>query len=82
MPSIVAEEAPVLETSSADPQVTNSSLLQRVGDLAFALRELLKRDNEIRIIGTRHGEKLYEAAARSGALSSPTRTSSAGLAAR
>ena len=31
-----------------------------VGDLAQALRELLRRDNEIRIIGTRHGEKLYE----------------------
>ena len=31
-----------------------------VGDLATALRELLRRDNEIRIIGTRHGEKLYE----------------------
>ncbi len=31
-----------------------------VGDLAVALRELLGRDNEIRIIGTRHGEKLYE----------------------
>ena len=31
-----------------------------VGDLAVALRELLERDNEIRIIGTRHGEKLYE----------------------
>jgi UDP-glucose 4-epimerase len=31
-----------------------------VGDLARALRELLKRDNEIKIIGTRHGEKLYE----------------------
>jgi UDP-N-acetylglucosamine 4,6-dehydratase/5-epimerase len=31
-----------------------------VGDLALAMRELLKRDNEIRIIGTRHGEKLYE----------------------
>jgi UDP-N-acetylglucosamine 4,6-dehydratase len=31
-----------------------------VGDLAQALRELLQRDNEIRIIGTRHGEKLYE----------------------
>lgn len=31
-----------------------------VGDLAVAMRELLKRDNEIRIIGTRHGEKLYE----------------------
>jgi len=31
-----------------------------VGDLAQALRELLNRDNEIKIIGTRHGEKLYE----------------------
>ena len=31
-----------------------------VGDLAQALRELLRRDNEIKIIGTRHGEKLYE----------------------
>jgi UDP-glucose 4-epimerase len=31
-----------------------------VGDLAQALRELLQRDNPIRIIGTRHGEKLYE----------------------
>ena len=31
-----------------------------VGDLAQALRELLKRNNEIRVIGTRHGEKLYE----------------------
>jgi UDP-N-acetylglucosamine 4,6-dehydratase len=31
-----------------------------VGDLAQALRELLAPDSEIRIIGTRHGEKLYE----------------------
>jgi UDP-N-acetylglucosamine 4,6-dehydratase len=31
-----------------------------VGDLAEALRQLLRRDNEIRIIGTRHGEKLFE----------------------
>lgn len=31
-----------------------------MGVLAQALRELLGRDNEIRIIGTRHGEKLYE----------------------
>jgi UDP-glucose 4-epimerase len=31
-----------------------------VGVLAQALRELLQRDNEIRVIGTRHGEKLYE----------------------
>jgi UDP-glucose 4-epimerase len=31
-----------------------------LADLAAALRELLGGDNEIRIIGTRHGEKLYE----------------------
>lgn len=31
-----------------------------VADLAQALRELLRRDNEIKIIGTRHGEKLYK----------------------
>ena len=29
-------------------------------DLALAVRELLNADNEIRVIGTRHGEKLYE----------------------
>ena len=31
-----------------------------IGDLANAMRSLLNLDNEIRIIGTRHGEKLYE----------------------
>jgi len=31
-----------------------------IQDLAKALCELLGRDNEIKIIGTRHGEKLYE----------------------
>ena len=31
-----------------------------VGDLAQALKELFDRDNPIQIIGTRHGEKLYE----------------------
>ncbi|HVL57807.1 MAG TPA: polysaccharide biosynthesis protein [Burkholderiaceae bacterium] len=31
-----------------------------VGDLAEALRQLLGRQNEIRVIGTRHGEKLFE----------------------
>lgn len=31
-----------------------------VGDLAEALRQLLRRDNPLKIIGTRHGEKLYE----------------------
>ena len=31
-----------------------------VGDLALAIKELFKAKNEIKIIGTRHGEKLYE----------------------
>ncbi len=31
-----------------------------IGDLARALLELYKADSEIKIIGTRHGEKLYE----------------------
>ena len=31
-----------------------------IGDLAQALKELCNADNEIKIIGTRHGEKLYE----------------------
>lgn len=31
-----------------------------VGDLAQAIKELFGADNEIKIIGTRHGEKLYE----------------------
>jgi UDP-N-acetylglucosamine 4,6-dehydratase/5-epimerase len=31
-----------------------------VADLAQALKELFKSDNAVRIIGTRHGEKLYE----------------------
>jgi UDP-glucose 4-epimerase len=31
-----------------------------VADLAQALKELLGRDNPVRIIGTRHGEKLFE----------------------
>ena len=31
-----------------------------VGDLALAIKELFKAENKIKIIGTRHGEKLYE----------------------
>jgi UDP-N-acetylglucosamine 4,6-dehydratase/5-epimerase len=31
-----------------------------VGDLASALRDLLRSDSAIKVIGTRHGEKLYE----------------------
>jgi UDP-N-acetylglucosamine 4,6-dehydratase/5-epimerase len=38
-------------------QKSPASTLQ---DLAQALKEMLNKDNEIQIIGTRHGEKLYE----------------------
>lgn len=31
-----------------------------VGDLAVALRDIFGKSNQIRVIGTRHGEKLYE----------------------
>ncbi len=31
-----------------------------IGDLAQAVKELFKAENEVRIIGTRHGEKLFE----------------------
>jgi len=31
-----------------------------IGDLAQAIKELFNADNDIKIIGTRHGEKLYE----------------------
>jgi UDP-glucose 4-epimerase len=31
-----------------------------LGDLALALKELFNASNEIKVIGTRHGEKLYE----------------------
>ncbi|MBS4040180.1 MAG: polysaccharide biosynthesis protein [Flavobacteriales bacterium] len=38
----------------------NKAPAATIGDLAKALMELAKADNEIKIIGTRHGEKLYE----------------------
>lgn len=31
-----------------------------VGDLAQAMKEMLRKETEIKVIGTRHGEKLYE----------------------
>jgi UDP-N-acetylglucosamine 4,6-dehydratase len=31
-----------------------------IGDLAQAVKELFNADNEIKVIGTSHGEKLYE----------------------
>jgi UDP-N-acetylglucosamine 4,6-dehydratase len=38
----------------------NKAPAATVGDLAKAIKELAKVENEINIIGTRHGEKLYE----------------------
>jgi UDP-glucose 4-epimerase len=38
----------------------NKAPAATIGDLALALKELANVKNEIKIIGTRHGEKLYE----------------------
>lgn len=38
----------------------NKAPAASIGDLAKAIKELAKADNEIKIIGTRHGEKLFE----------------------
>lgn len=38
----------------------NKAPAATIGDLATALKELFEANNEIQLIGTRHGEKLYE----------------------
>jgi UDP-glucose 4-epimerase len=38
----------------------NKASASNIGDLATALKELCNADNKIKVIGTRHGEKLYE----------------------
>jgi UDP-glucose 4-epimerase len=38
----------------------NKAPAATIGDLAQAIKELAKAKNEIKVIGTRHGEKLYE----------------------
>ena len=38
----------------------NKAPASNIGDLAKSLKELLNLNNNIKIIGTRHGEKLYE----------------------
>lgn len=40
--------------------MVQKSAASTIGDLAQAIKELFHADNEIKIIGTRHGEKLYE----------------------
>ena len=48
------------ENAEAGDIMVQKSPASTVGDLAQAVKELFNADNEIRIIGTRHGEKLYE----------------------
>lgn len=48
------------EHASAGDIMVQKSPASKIGDLAQAVKELFMADNEIRIIGTRHGEKLYE----------------------
>ena len=48
------------ENAQAGDIMVQKSPASTVGDLAQALKELFEVDNEIKIIGTRHGEKQYE----------------------
>lgn len=48
------------ENAQAGDIVVQKSPASTIGDLATALVELFNVKNEIKIIGTRHGEKLYE----------------------
>lgn len=48
------------EHGNAGDLFVNKAPAGTIGDLAQALKELCKADNKIKIIGTRHGEKLYE----------------------
>ena len=46
--------------ANAGDIMVQKSPASTVGDLAQAVKELFNADNEIKIIGTRHGEKQYE----------------------
>jgi UDP-glucose 4-epimerase len=48
------------ENGNSGDLFVNKAPAGTIGDLAQALKELCKANNEIKIIGTRHGEKLYE----------------------
>jgi UDP-glucose 4-epimerase len=48
------------ENAEAGDIMVQKSPASTIGDLAQALKELFVVDNEIKVIGTRHGEKLYE----------------------
>jgi len=48
------------EHGNAGDLFVNKAPASTIGDLAQAIKELCNANNEIKIIGTRHGEKLYE----------------------
>lgn len=48
------------ENANPGDLFVNKAPAGTIGDLAQALKELCNAKNEIKIIGTRHGEKLYE----------------------
>jgi UDP-glucose 4-epimerase len=48
------------QNAEAGDIMVQKSPASTIGDLAQAVKELFKADNEIKIIGTRHGEKQYE----------------------
>ncbi len=48
------------KNAKAGDIMVQKSPASTIGDLAQALKELFNVNNEIKIIGTRHGEKLYE----------------------
>lgn len=48
------------EYAEAGDIMVQKSPASTIEDLALALKELFNVDNEIKVIGTRHGEKLYE----------------------
>lgn len=48
------------ENAAAGDIMVQKSPASTISDLAYAVRDLFQADNEIRIIGTRHGEKQYE----------------------
>lgn len=48
------------QNAEAGDIMVQKSPASTIGDLAVALKELFEVDNNIRIIGTRHGEKIFE----------------------
>ncbi|MFZ2258592.1 MAG: polysaccharide biosynthesis protein [Clostridiaceae bacterium] len=48
------------ENAAAGDIMVQKSPASTIADLALAVKELFKAENEIKVIGTRHGEKLYE----------------------